>query len=81
MRDTRSRRIDRAQVLRYPTDASPEGGSTNRAALVPRLAQANAMVADGERRIARQKMLIHKLNRDGPTGVNADEYLRVLQSI
>ena len=51
------------------------------AALLEQLAQANVRVADGEQRIARQKSLIHALNRDGPSGINAEEYLRFLESM
>ena len=53
----------------------------SRAALLEQLAQANVRVGDGEQRIARQKSMIHALNRDGPIGINAEEYLRFLESM
>jgi len=53
----------------------------SRAALLEQLDQANARVADGEQRIARQKSLIHALNRNGPTGINAEEHLRCLEAM
>lgn len=51
----------------------------SRAELLKQLEQANARVAEGEEQIARQKTLIHELNRDGPSGTNAAEYLRFLE--
>ena len=53
----------------------------SRASLLEQLDQANARVAAGEQLIADQKNLIHKLNRDGPTGINAEEYLRFLEAM
>ena len=53
----------------------------SRAALLEQLDQANARVADGEQRIAHQKGLIHALDRNGPTGINPEEYLRFLEAM
>ena len=53
----------------------------SRRRFLEQLANANVRVADGEQRIARQKSLIYALNRDGPSGINAEEYLRFLESM
>ena len=52
-----------------------------RATLVEHLEQAKALVADDALRIARQKALIHYLNRNGPSGFDAEGYLRFLEGM
>ena len=53
----------------------------DRATLWAQLEQARARVIEGEQRIASQKNLIHHLNRDGPSGLNAEQYLRFLEGL
>jgi hypothetical protein len=52
-----------------------------RATLLEHLEQAKALVADDALRIARQKALIHHLNRDGPSGLDAEKYLHFLEGV
>ena len=52
-----------------------------RATLLERLEQAKALVADDALRIARQKALIRHLNRNGPSGLDAEKYLHFLEGV
>jgi len=52
-----------------------------RATLLEHLEQAKALVADDALRIARQKALIRHLNRNGPSGLDAEKYLHFLEGV
>lgn len=52
-----------------------------RATFYARLEQARVLVADDVLRIARQKALIHHLNRNGPSGLDAEKYLHFLEGV
>jgi len=52
-----------------------------RATLLEHLEQAKALVAEDALRIARQKALIRHLNRNGPSGLDAEKYLHFLEGV